>query len=332
HSICTLEFENNRPLYDWVLDQLPVKTHPQQIEFARLNINYTVMSKRKLLQLVNEKFVTGWDDPRMPTICGLRRRGYTPEALRDFCDRIGVAKAASMVDVGMLEHCLREDLNKRASRVMAVLNPVKVVITNYPEGQVEELPAENNTEDPSAGKRMIPFSREIYIEQDDFREDAPNKFFRLAPGKEVRLKFAYYVTCQNVVKDASGNILEIHCTYDPSTKGGWSEDGRKVKGTIHWVSVGHAREAEVRLYEHLFVTADMDAAEGDYRSHLNPNSLTVIKGYVEPGLVNAKPGEKFQFERTGYFCVDAVDSTPEHLVFNRTVTLKDTWSKIEKKG
>lgn len=331
HSICTLEFENNRPLYDWVLDQLPVKTHPQQIEFARLNLNYTVMSKRKLLQLVNENFVSGWDDPRMPTICGLRRRGYTPESIRDFCDRIGVAKADSMVDVGMLEHCVREDLNRRAPRAMAVLDPLKVVITNYPEGQVEEITADNIPDNPESGKRKIPFSREIYIEQDDFREDPPNKFFRLAPGREVRLKYAYFVTCQNVVKDASGKITEIHCTYDPATKGGDSPDGRKVKGTIHWVSVQHALEAEVRLYEHLFVTADMNTAEGDYRSHLNPKSLTVIKGYIEPGLAAASSGTKFQFERTGYFCVDSADSKPGKPVFNRTVTLKDSWTKIEKK-
>jgi glutaminyl-tRNA synthetase len=333
HSICTLEFENNRPLYDWVLDQLPVKYHPQQIEFARLNLNYTVMSKRKLLQLVQEKHVTGWDDPRMPTICGLRRRGYTPEAIRDFCDRIGVAKADSMVDVGMLEHCLREDLNKRAPRVMAVLNPLKVVITNYPEGQTEEFEALNNPEDESHGSRKITFSRELYIEQDDFREDAPNKFYRLAPGKEVRFKTAYYITCNEVIKDSAGTIVELHCTYDPATKGGWSSDGRKVKGTIHWVSVKHAVEAEVRLYEHLFTTADMNTAEGDYISHLNPNSLSVIKKcYIEKSISAAKPGDGYQFERTGYFCVDTKDSTPQHLVFNRTVTLKDSWSKIEKKG
>jgi glutaminyl-tRNA synthetase len=331
HSICTLEFENNRPLYDWVLDQLPVKTHPQQIEFARLNLNYTVMSKRKLLQLVNEKYVSSWDDPRMPTICGLRRRGYSPESIRDFCDRIGVAKADSMVDVGMLEHCVREDLNKRAPRAMAVLNPLKVVITNYPEGQVEEITADNIPDNPDAGSRKIPFSREIYIEQDDFREDPPNKFFRLAPGREVRLKYAYFVTCQKVVKDSSGNIIELHCIYDPATKGGDSPDGRKVKGTIHWVSIPHALEAEVRLYEHLFVTADMDEAEGDYRSHLNSNSLSVVTGFIEPGLTNAESGAKYQFERTGYFCVDTKDSKPGKPVFNRTVTLKDTWMKIEKK-
>jgi glutaminyl-tRNA synthetase len=333
HSICTLEFENNRPLYDWVLDQLPVQCHPQQIEFARLNLNYTVMSKRKLLQLVQESFVSGWDDPRMPTICGLRRRGYTPEAIRDFCERIGVAKADSMVDVGMLEHCLREDLNKRAPRVMAVLNPLKVIITNYPEGQIEEMKADNNPEDPSMGSRLLPFTRELYIEQDDFREDPPNKFYRLAPGREVRLKTAYYITCNEVIKDEMGNVTEIHCSYDPQTKGGWSQDGRKVKGTIHWVSAAHAVKAEVRLYEHLFVSPNMNDAEGDYRSHINPDSLTILSDcYLEPGLQHAKPGAFFQFERTGYFCVDTVDSKEGRPVFNRSVTLKDTWSKIEKKG
>jgi glutaminyl-tRNA synthetase len=333
HSICTLEFENNRPLYDWVLAQLPVKSNPRQIEFARLNLNYTVMSKRKLLQLVQEKYVTGWDDPRMPTICGYRRRGYTPEAIRDFADRIGVAKADSMVDVGLMEHCLREDLNKKALRVMAVLNPIKVVITNYPENLVEEFETLNNPEDESQGKRKIPFSRELYIEQDDFREDAPAKFYRLAPGKEVRFKNAYYVTCNEVVKDSKGNITELRCTYDPATKGGWSGDGRKVKGTLHWVSAPHAIEAEVRLYEHLFKTADMNTAEGDYRSHLNPNSLTVLpKCYVEQSLKGSRPGSIYQFERTGYFCADSKDSSDAHLIFNRTVTLKDSWAKIEKKS
>ncbi len=334
HSICTLEFENNRPLYDWVLDQLPVPCHPQQIEFARLNLNYTVMSKRKLLQLVQEGHVSGWDDPRMPTICGLRRRGYTPEAIRDFCERIGVAKADSMVDTGLLEHCVREDLNRCAPRVMAVLDPVKVIIDNYPEDQVEEFEAVNNPEDASMGSRRVHFSRVLYIERDDFREVPPPKFFRLAPGKEVRLKFAYYVTCTGVVKDdATGEITEIHCTYDPASRGGWSQDGRKVKGTLHWVSAPHAAEAEVRLYDRLFTIADMDEAEGDYRSHLNPDSLKVLNPcFIEKNLAEAKPGERFQFERLGYFCVDTVDSRAGRPVFNRTVTLKDSWARIEKKG
>lgn len=334
HSICTLEFENNRPLYDWVLAQLPIKNLPRQIEFARLNLNYTLMSKRRLLQLVQENFVTGWDDPRMPTISGLRRRGYTPEAIRDFCDRIGVAKADSMVDVGLLEHCLREDLNKRASRVMAVLNPVKIVITNYPNEQIEEIEAENNPENPSAGRRKIPFSKEIYIEQDDFMEDAPPKFFRLTPGKEVRLKYAYYITCRSVVKDpVTGKVKEILCTYDPATKGGWAPDGRKVKGTIHWVSAKRYTTAKVRLYENLFLAADLSTAEGDYRTHINPNSLTVIEdGKLEQSLSAAKPGELYQFERLGYFCADSVDSREGSPVLNRTVTLKDSWAKIEKKA
>jgi glutaminyl-tRNA synthetase len=332
HSICTLEFENNRPLYDWVINALPVKHTPHQYEFARLNLGYTVMSKRKLLQLVQDKHVTGWDDPRMPTICGLRRRGYTPESIRDFCERIGVAKADSMVDVSMLEHCIREDLNKRAQRAIAVLDPVKVVITNYPENQTDEFPMPNNPEDPSSGTRNLPFSRELYIERDDFREDAPPKFFRLAPGKEVRFKGAYYVTCTGFTKDANGVVSEIQCTYDPATKGGWSNDGRKVKGTIHWLSVKHAHKAEVRLYEQLFDAADMNAAQGDYRDHINPKSLTVVTAFVEKLLVDAKPGDKFQFERTGYFCADSADSKPGAPVFNRTVTLKDSWSKIEKKG
>ncbi|HPQ53191.1 MAG TPA: glutamine--tRNA ligase/YqeY domain fusion protein [Spirochaetota bacterium] len=334
HSICTLEFENNRPLYDWILDQLPVPCHPQQIEFARLNLTYTVMSKRKLLELVTKKYVSGWDDPRMPTICGMRRRGYTPEAIRDFCDRIGVAKRDSTVDVALLEHCLREDLNRRALRVMAVLNPLRVVIENYPEGRVEELDAVNNPEDESAGTRKIPFSRTLYIEQDDFREEAPKKFFRLAPGKEVRLKHAYYVTCTDVIKDpATGEITEIRCTYDPATRGGWSEDGRKVKGTLHWVSAEHAIDAEVRLYERLFTTEE---PEGDKETHyldlLNADSLKIVTGCkAEPGLRNAAPGTRYQFERQGYFCVDLEDSSAGHPVFNRTVPLRDSWAKIEKK-
>ncbi|HQO02156.1 MAG TPA: glutamine--tRNA ligase/YqeY domain fusion protein [Spirochaetota bacterium] len=334
HSICTLEFENNRPLYDWILDQLPVPCHPQQIEFARLNLTYTVMSKRKLLELVTKKYVSGWDDPRMPTICGMRRRGFTPEAIRDFCDRIGVAKRDSTVDVALLEHCLREDLNMRAPRVMAVLNPLRVVIENYPEGKVEEFDAVNNPEDEGAGTRKIPFARTLYIEQEDFREDSPKKFFRLAPGKEVRLKHAYYVTCTDVIKDpATGEITEIRCTYDPETRGGWSKDGRKVKGTLHWVSADHALDAEVRLYEHLFTAEE---PEGDKETHyldlLNADSLKVLNGCkVEPGLREAAPGTRYQFERQGYFCVDLKDSSPEKPVFNRTVPLRDSWAKIEKK-
>lgn len=334
HSICTLEFENNRPLYDWILDQLPVPCHPQQIEFARLNLTYTVMSKRKLLELVTKKYVSGWDDPRMPTICGMRRRGYSPEAIRDFCERIGVAKRDSTVDVALLEHCLREDLNRRALRVMAVLNPLRVVIENYPEGRVEEVDAVNNPEDESAGTRKIPFSRTLYIEQDDFREDAPKKFFRLAPGKEVRLKHAYYVTCTDVVKDPStGEITEIRCSYDPATRGGWSEDGRKVKGTLHWVSADHAIDAEVRIYEHLFTVEEPEGVkETHYLELLNTDSLKVITHCkVEPGLKNAAPGTRYQFERQGYFCVDPEDSSEDHPVFNRTVPLRDSWAKIEKK-
>jgi glutaminyl-tRNA synthetase len=334
HSICTLEFENNRSLYDWILDELEVECHPQQIEFARLNLNYTVMSKRKLLELVEKKYVSGWDDPRMPTISGLRRRGYTPEAIRDFADRIGVAKRDSVVDVALLEHCLRENLNKRALRVMAVLRPIRVVIDNYPEGEVEELEAQNNPEDPGAGTRTIPFSRELYIDRDDFREDPPRKYHRLAPGKEVRLKYAYYVTCARVVKDASGVITEIHCTYDPATRGGWSEDGRKVKGTIHWVSASHALQAEVRLYDNLFSTEDPDnVAEGeDYKVNLNPDSLEILSPcYVEPSLKGATSGSRYQFERLGYFCIDTKDTVENKIIFNRSVSLRDSWAKIEKK-
>ncbi|MCP4134452.1 MAG: glutamine--tRNA ligase/YqeY domain fusion protein [bacterium] len=342
HSICTLEFANNRPLYDWVLDELNTASHPQQIEFARLNLSYTVMSKRKLLQLVQDKHVSGWDDPRMPTIAGLRRKGYTPFAIRDFCDRIGVAKRDSIVDIALLEHCLREDLNKRASRFMAVLNPLKVIIDNYPEDQVEELDAKNNPEDPDMGTRKIPFSKVLYIEQDDFKEDPPKKFFRLAPGKEVRLKFAYYVTCQSIVKDENtGEITEIHCTYDPATRGGWSEDGRKVKGTLHWVSADQAKQAEVRLYEHLFAKENPEETDepGDdpddgksFLSNLNPDSCKTLSSCcVEPALTQVKPGDNFQFERLGYFCADLVDFTPEKPVYNRTVSLRDTWAKIEKK-
>ena len=333
HSICTLEFEDHRPLYDWFLDQLGVH-HPQQIEFARLNLSYTMMSKRKLLQLVEEETVTGWDDPRMPTISGLRRRGYTPESIRDFCDRIGLAKRESMVDIALLEHCLREDLNKRAPRVMAVLQPLRVIIDNYPEGKVEMLDAENNPEDPSMGTRKIPFSRELYIEHEDFREDPPKKFFRLSPGREVRLKHAYYIKCEKVVKDQeTGEIVEIHCSYDPETRGGWSKDGRMVRGTLHWVSVPHSVEVEVRLYDHLFTKEDpAEGEEGvDWRSYLNPKSLEILTSCrIEPSLAETKPGDWFQFLRKGYFCLDSVDSSTEKHVFNRTATLRDTWAKIEK--
>ncbi len=334
HSICTLEFENHRPLYDWFLDALGVY-HPRQIEFARLNLTYTVMSKRKLLELVRGGHVRGWDDPRLPTIGGLRRRGYPPEAIRTFAQRIGVNKYDSVVDIQLLEHCVREHLNKVAPRVMAVLRPLRVVIDNYPEGQVEELEAINNPEDPAAGTRRVPFSRVLYIEQDDFREDPPRKYFRLAPGREVRLRYAYFVRCTDVVKDPqTGRVVELRCTYDPATRGGDAPDGRKVKATLHWVSAAHAREAEVRLYDHLFTRADPeDTAEGqDFKDGLNPDSLVVLpRCSVEPGLAGAQPGERFQFERLGYFCVDS-DSTPERLVFNRTVSLKDTWAKIEKAG
>ncbi len=332
HSICTLEFENHRPLYDWFLDQLGVH-HPQQIEFARLNLTYTVMSKRKLLQLVREKVVRSWDDPRMPTICGLRRRGYTPEAIWLFCKTIGVAKQNSVVDIQLLEHCLREDLNRRAQRVMGVLRPLRVVIENYPEDQVEFMDAVNNPEDPSMGTRKVPFSRVLYIEQDDFREVPPPKYYRLGPGREVRLRWAYVIRCREVVKDAAtGQVVELRCTYDPSTRGGNVPDGRKVKGTIHWVSAARAAPAEVRLYDYLFTKQTLDdLAEGeDWLHSINPHSLEVLTGCtVEPSLAHAQPGDKFQFERIGYFCVDQ-DSRPGQLVFNRTVTLKDTWAKIEK--
>lgn len=328
HSICTLEFDVHRPLYDWFIDKLEIfPSH--QYEFARLNINYTVMSKRKLLQLVQEKIVMGWDDPRMPTICGLRRRGYTPEAIRAFAEKVGVAKRDNVIDLSLLEFCLREDLNKRAERRMAVLNPLKVVITNYPEGQVEELPATNNPEDESAGKRMVPFSREIFIEQDDFMENPSKKYFRLAPGQEVRLRYAYFIKCEEVIKDSMGNVVELRCTYDPASRGGNSPDGRKVQGTIHWVSAQHAIKAEIRLFDRLFAKADPDdVAEGeDWKSSMNPESLKVIEGLLEPSLRNVKHLDKFQFERLGYFSVDS-DSINGKLVFNRTATLKDTWAKI----
>ena len=333
HSLCTLEFEDHRPLYDWFLDALGVY-HPQQIEFARLNMSHTVLSKRKLLTLVERGHVTGWDDPRMPTISGLRRLGYTPEAIRTFCERIGVAKRNSVVDVALLEHCLREDLNRHAPRVMAVLRPLRVVIVNYPEDRVEELEAVNNPEDPGMGTRKVPFSRELYIERDDFREDPPKQFFRLAPGREVRLRYAYFITCVGAVKDErTGEVVELHCTYDPATRGGDAPDGRKVKATLHWVSAAHALEAEVRLYDHLFASADPSADEEgvDFTAHLNPQSLEVLRSArVEPSLAGAAPGGRYQFERLGYFCVDAVDSVPGALIFNRTATLRDTWAKIEK--
>jgi len=333
HSICTLEFEDHRPLYDWYLDQLNIH-HPQQIEFARLNLNYTVMSKRKLLELVEQRNVTGWDDPRMPTLAGLRRRGYTPQSIRGFCERIGVAKKNSTVDIAMLEHCLRDELNRRASRVMGVLRPLRVIIDNYPEKQQEELQAVNNPEDPAMGTRKIPFSRVLYIEREDFREDPPKQFFRLAPGREVRLRYAYIIKCVDFVKDAStGEVTEVHCTYDPDTKSGSPNAGRKVKGTIHWVSAEHALEAEVRLYDHLFVKPDPENVEEgvDWKESLNPNSLeTLTSCRVEPSLADAGPGDRFQFERQGYFCVDSMVSSKGALVFNRIVSLRDTWAKIER--
>lgn len=333
HSLCTLEFEDHRPLYDWVLDNTTVECHPQQIEFARLNLSYTVMSKRKLLELVQGGYVSGWDDPRLPTIRGLRRRGYTPESIRDFCDRIGVAKKESLVDVAQLEHSIREDLNRRAQRVMAVLRPLRVVLENYPEDQTEEMDAVNNPENETAGTRKVPFSRVIYIEREDFREDPPKKFFRLAPGREVRLRYAYLITCNKVIKDEkTGEIVELRCSYDPATRGGSAPDGRRVKATLHWVSAAHAAPAEVRLYDRLFVNEDPeDVAEGeDYKSYLDPDSLQTLRDcQVEPSLKEAAPGDRFQFERQGYFCVDS-DSSPDMLAFNRTVGLRDSWAKIEK--
>ena len=329
HSICTLEFEDHRLLYDWFLDQLGVY-HPQQIEFARLNLNYTIMSKRKLKRLVDEHHVAGWDDPRLPTISGLRRRGYTPESIREFATRIGVAKRDGVIDIALLDHCLRDDLNKRALRVMAVLDPVKVIITNYSEEQVEELDADNNPEDESAGKRKLPFTRELYIERSDFMEDPPKKFFRLGPGREVRLKHAYYITCTDFIKSENGDVTELHCTYDPATKGGWSDDGRKVRGTLHWVSVQHAVDAEVRLYDHLFNVDNPQADGDDFIQHLNPDSLIInTQAKLEPGLQKAKANTNYQFLRNGYFCLDA-DSTQENIVFNRTVGLRDSWGKKQK--
>jgi len=330
HSFCTLEFENNREIYDWFLDELRVY-HPQQIEFARLNLRYTIMSKRKLLELVEGGYVKGWDDPRMPTISGLRRRGYTPESIRNFCERIGVAKSESIVDLALLEYCIREDLNKRAPRVMAVLRPLKVIIDNYPQNRVEELDAVNNPEDPSMGIRKVPFSRVLYIEQDDFREEPPKKFYRLAPGREVRLRYAYFIKCVKVVKDKNtGKVTELHCTYDPKTRGGDSPDGRKVKATLHWVSAAHSVNAEVRLYDRLFTVENPLSKKDDFKNYLNPKSLEILtECKLEPSLKNASIGNRYQFERKGYFCVDP-DSSDKMLVFNRTVTLRDPWAKIQK--
>ncbi len=330
HSICTMEYEDHRPLYDWLLDSLDVY-HPQQIEFARLNLSHTVMSKRKLAQLVNEGHVRGWDDPRMPTLAGLRRRGYTPESIRKFCDLVGVAKRQNVIEISLLEHAIRDHLNATSSRVLGVLNPLKVVIENYPEAHVEHLDAVNNPEDPGAGTRPLPFSRELYIERDDFMEDPPRKFFRLAPGREVRLRYGYFITCKEVIKNDAGEIIELRCTYDPATRGGQSPDGRKVKGTIHWVSAAHAINAEVRLYEHLF-TSERPDEEPDFLSTLNPDSLHVIhNAMLEPSVADTKPGDRFQFERLGYFAADP-ESKPGAPVFNRTVTLRDTWAKIKSGG
>jgi len=329
HSLCTLEFEDHRPLYDWLVGNLPLPGTPQQIEFARLNLTYTVMSKRKLLQLVNEKHVSGWDDPRMPTLTGMRRRGFTPEAIRRFAEAVGVAKRENVVDVGLLEFYVREDLNRTAPRAMAVLHPLKVVIDNYPDGQTEEVDVVNNPEDPSTGTRKVPFSKTLYIERDDFMEDPPKKFFRLAPGREVRLRNAYFVTCREVVKDASGAVVELHCTYDPATRGGDAPDGRKVKATLHWVSAAHAIDAEVRLYDRLFRSENPGAGDADFLADLNPGALEVVRdGKLEPSLAAAPAGARFQFERLGYFVVDP-DSTPGAPVFNRTVTLKDAWAKVK---
>lgn len=331
HSLCSLEYENHRPLYDWFLDQLGIY-HPRQIEFSRLNLTYTVMSKRRFIDLVSGGYVNGYDDPRLPTLAGLRRLGYTPEAIREFCRRIGVAKTDSTVDVAVLEDCVRDDLNKRAQRVMAVMDPLKVILINYPESQAEELNVVNNPEDPDAGTRKVPFARELYIERDDFREEPPPKYFRLVPGREVRLRNAYFIKCVDVVKDASGEIAELHCTYDPETRGGDAPDDRKVKATLHWVSASHAIPAQARLYDRLFLKPNPDDVEEgqDFLSNLNPHSLDVTTCYVEPSVIGTQPGTRYQFERQGYFCVDP-DSTEEKLVFNRTVTLRNSWAKIEKK-
>ena len=333
HSLCTMEYEDHRPLYNWLLDEL-VMYHPQQIEFARLNLSHTVLSKRKLVELVEDGLVTGWDDPRMPTLSGMRRRGYTPESIRNFCERIGVAKRDNTVDIALLEHCVREDLNIRAPRVMGVLRPLRVIIENYPADKVEELDAVNNPEDPAMGTRKVPFSRELYIEREDFLEDPPKKFFRLGPGREVRLRYGYFITCVGVIKDGqTGEVTELRCTYDPETRGGQAPDGRRVKGTIHWVSASHSLEAEVRLYDHLFTTERPDEVESgsDYRSNLNPNSLEVLGSCrVEPSLAKAAHGSQYQFERQGYFCIDSADSSPAALIFNRTVSLRDSWAKIDR--
>jgi len=334
HSLCTLEFENNRPLYDWVLDTLETPCHPQQIEFARLNINFTVMSKRKLLQLVEEHYVSGWNDPRMLTISGLRRRGYTPVSIRNFCDIIGIGKRTSWIDMGVLENEVRDDLNVKAPRVLGVLKPLKVIITNYPEDQEEELEAQNHPQNPEMGTRKIPFCRELYVEQTDFMEDAPRKFFRLSVGREVRLRYAYLVTCQEIIKDDAGNVIELHCTYDPETRGGSAPDGRKVKGTIHWVSARHGLETEVRLYDRLFTVEHPDRdKEKDFKEFVNPDSLQVLKHcMLEPSLAQADIEDRFQFERLGYFCLDSKESTQDNPVFNRIVTLRDSWAKLKKKN
>ncbi|MBU0482628.1 MAG: glutamine--tRNA ligase/YqeY domain fusion protein [Proteobacteria bacterium] len=333
HSLCTLEFEDHRPLYDWTCDNTPVPCHPRQIEFARLNLNYTVVSKRKLLKLVQGGHVSGWDDPRMPTLSGIRRRGYTPASIRSFCDKIGLAKGDSVVDMAILEHCIREDLNDKAPRVMGVLEPLKVVITNYPEDQVEEMEAQNHPQNPEMGNRKVPFCREIYIEKSDFMEEAPAKFHRLAPDREVRLRYAYVVQLEKVVKDSNGNLTAIHCTYDPETRGGNTPDGRKIKGTIHWVSARHAVDAEVRLYDRLFTEEAPESKDRDFLDVLNPDSLKVLSGCkLEPFLKGAAADVNYQFERTGYFCLDGKDATPDHLVFNRTVTLRDSWEKMKEKA
>lgn len=332
HSLCTLEFENHRPLYDWFLNELDVNCHPRQIEFARLNLSNTIMSKRKLQQLIDEKFVSGWDDPRMPSLAALRRRGYNPKSIRAFCDRIGISKVDSVIDVALLEHFVRDDLNKNAPRVMVVLRPLKIVIDNYPDDKTEELDAINNPEDEAAGSRKIPFSKVVYIEMDDFHEDPPKKFFRLAPGREIRLKHAYYIKCESVVKDEAGEIVEVHCTYDPKSRGGWAEDGRRVKGTAHWVSAAHAIKVDLRLYDHLLTARrESDMKKGsDFKEYLNPRSLEILTDCLaEPGLSGSKAGATYQFLRQGYFCTDP-DSTEEKLVFNRTATLKDTWSRTDK--
>jgi glutaminyl-tRNA synthetase len=333
HSICTLEFENNRPLYDWFLDALDLESHPQQIEFARLNLSYTVLSKRRLIELVENRNVSGWDDPRMPTLAGLRRRGYTPEAIRNFCERIGVAKNDSMIDMALLEHGVREDLNETSPRVMAILRPLRVVIDNYPEGKLEEFDCPYHPQNPKMGSRKVPFSRILFIEQEDFMEKPPKKFYRLSPGKEVRLRYGYFIKCVNIIKDPStGDITEVHCTYDPETRSGFAPDGRKVDATIHWVSAEHSLQAEVRLYDRLFYVPNPLEGGSDYTEHLNPKSLEILKTCrVEPSLKTAPPGSRFQFERVGYFCVDPVDSSEKVLVFNRTVTLRDSWAKISEK-